>query len=872
MNCDKLFPEDNEGPIISFLKPLNFEIVNESVKVLPISPNFDVAKVEIEIGRVDPISISNDSLIVLFENKINFDNYIQIIENSVIGSDGNGKPLLYYWDTTTKNQDECCYDYPDSSIWFMNLIAYDSNNNKTVSDGIFLMVDNSFSSPELININSITLNEDGAFIIDWERTLDEDFYSYILTKSSNFDMIEKDTIAQLFSIDNTSYIDSSINPLSIQYYEITVIDTFGYSTKSEVFSSSLDQYPLPISIDTILYNYEEMTILWDFITDTDLKEITVLISSSDSKFPDLDDKDTLFKTNSFSINSYTIQDSSNFNPTIENWFWIMSIDTFSQVTIGPGFSNKRNLSPLQSNINNINYDPIVGQFVLEWEPNLEEDFLSYILLESIAPNMENSNIIINIDNYNTTEYFIQNIDFGEVRYYQILVQDGWNQQTYSNIYEGNSSYFFNEKYNLYQTNDNLYSILNLCNDGVDKCRYLIAGSSTPNGDTRPDVWVSIVDTLGLMYINNDVNEFDTPRDSYFDLMYSYNNPGEIDQINSVIETSDNNFLINTTIGSFSSTSYDPKLIKLDASNLSVLWELNLCLVDEYIDCGTNKNYSKSLKELDNSNFILTGYTLENNSPDNLWIMKTDNNGMLLSSFHRKAEAFVDQPPPNGIYDENEIFTDLNGDGVWNGYFEDTRSYDIIQDGDDFIVIGSIEINNEKDIFISKYNNSLNLLLWEKIWSNPGNDEAYSIVKDIDGYIITGYKTNDISGDKDIVILKIQGNGENLYEIDFPLNGLQDEVANKIISTSDNSFVLIGYTTSYGNGNKDIFVVKFRESLIEWNQTYGCLFDDIGYDIKETFEGNNGGYIIGGKIYNTDSDAILIKTNHRGETNQIICDD
>ena len=28
MNCDKLFPEDNDGPIISILKPLNFEKVN----------------------------------------------------------------------------------------------------------------------------------------------------------------------------------------------------------------------------------------------------------------------------------------------------------------------------------------------------------------------------------------------------------------------------------------------------------------------------------------------------------------------------------------------------------------------------------------------------------------------------------------------------------------------------------------------------------------------------------------------------------------------------------------------------------------------------------------------------------------------------
>ena len=34
-------------------------------------------------------------------------------------------------------------------------------------------------------------------------------------------------------------------------------------------------------------------------------------------------------------------------------------------------------------------------------------------------------------------------------------------------------------------------------------------------------------------------------------------------------------------------------------------------------------------------------------------------------------------------------------------------------GDEFIVVGYIELNNEKDIFISKYNSALNELIWER---------------------------------------------------------------------------------------------------------------------------------------------------------------
>ena len=210
MNCDKLFPEDNDGPIISILKPLNFEKVNESVKILPLSPNYDIPKVEIELSRVEPISISLDSLIFLFENELNFDEYVNIYDSEIIGSDNDGKPLIYFWDTTTKLQDVCCEDYPDSSIWFMRARGYDSSNNKTDSDGIYLMVDNSISNPHLININSILLNENGAFIINWDKSEESDFYSYILTKSMSSEMLEIDTIHQSFNIDSTSYLDSFI--------------------------------------------------------------------------------------------------------------------------------------------------------------------------------------------------------------------------------------------------------------------------------------------------------------------------------------------------------------------------------------------------------------------------------------------------------------------------------------------------------------------------------------------------------------------------------------------------------------------------------------------------------------------------------------
>ena len=857
MNCDKLFPEDNEGPIISILKPLNFEKVNESVKILPLSPNYDIPKVDIEISRVQPISISNDSLIFLFDNELSIEEHIFLLDKQILGTDNDGKPLILYWNTTTKINDICCSDFPDSSIWFLNAKAYDSNNNKTYSDGIFIMVDNSISNPQPLVINSIILNENGNFQISWDRSNEIDFLSYYLTKSLTSEMLEKDTIYKTFNIDSTSYIDSLVNPLMYQYYAVTVLDTFGYSTESSIYSSSLDQPPNPIEIQQITYDIDSMTVIWKKSSDNDLKEIKLLHALSESS-----NKDTILTSSILNDTTYSI---SNFDPTIENWFWVMATDTFYQSSIGPGLTNEINLPPLKVNIGMISYVPSsnLGSFDISWDINSEEDFISYTLLESLDIDMINSTIMIVINDSLNSNYLIPNIDFGEIRYYQLIIEDAWGQKTYSDIYQGNSNYYFNEKYDLYETNDNLYSVLNQCNNFEDQCKYIIAGSSTPSGDTKPDIWVSIVDSLGFMDFNND-------------LMYSYTNSGEIDQINSVSESSDNNIIINATIGNYSSTAYDPKLIKLSSLDLSLLWEMNICEMDNNIVCSSDKNYSKSLIELDNDNLLITGYTKSNSDPDNLWMIQTDNNGFLINSFHRKTEYFEDSPPENDLccdsQSELDSWLDSNGDGIWNSYNNDTRGFDIIQDGNDFISVGSIKLNNEKNIFISKYSSSLDTLLWEITWENPGDDEAYSIQKDNDKYIIGGYKTGN---NKDIVILSINSDGSNLYEVDFQPDGGNsgDDVANKIIRTSDDYFILVGYTSSFGSGNKDIYISKFNNSFIEWENTFGCELDDIGNDIKETYEGSKGGFVISGKISNNiSSDAWIIKVNHDGETNQIICDD
>ena len=62
---------------------------------------------------------------------------------------------------------------------------------------------------------------------------------------------------------------------------------------------------------------------------------------------------------------------------------------------------------------------------------------------------------------------------------------------------------------------------------------MISGTSIPTGDTRTDLWVAFVDSLGVLE----------------EQIYTYSNTGETDQITSVIKSYDDNFILKTSGGS-----------------------------------------------------------------------------------------------------------------------------------------------------------------------------------------------------------------------------------------------------------------------------------------------------------------------------------
>ena len=214
-----------------------------------------------------------------------------------------------------------------------------------------------------------------------------------------------------------------------------------------------------------------------------------------------------------------------------------------------------------------------------------------------------------------------------------------------------------------------------------------------------------------------------------------------------------------------------------------------------------------------------------------------------------------------------IRTDENGDELWNytyGGQSSDAAVSVIQTSDgDFVMAGYSYTYSYggKDVWVVKTDENGNEL-WNDHYGGIGNDQGMSMVESTDGgYVIAGYTSSFGSGGTDMWLVKIDINGG--YEWDQCFGGNDDDWAGSIDLTLEGGYIISGDTKSYGNGGYDVWVIKTDNNGIEeWNQVFGdgnC--HETGYCIKQT---SDRGYIISGTKFIVNHDnALFIKTDING---------
>ncbi|TAL67075.1 MAG: T9SS type A sorting domain-containing protein [Bacteroidetes bacterium] len=380
-----------------------------------------------------------------------------------------------------------------------------------------------------------------------------------------------------------------------------------------------------------------------------------------------------------------------------------------------------------------------------------------------------------------------------------------------------------------------------------------------------------------------------------------------DNATSIQKTSDGGYIVggyttsNNGDVSGNHGNTDIWVVKLN-SNRVIQWQK--CLGgsgNEYVESD------KSILETSDGGYILAGRTYSNNGDvsgnhggQDYWIVKLNSSGVIqwqkclggtgneeLYSIQINSDngyivaglAFSNDGDVSGNHGLADYWVvKLNSSGVilWQkslgGTGSDQGNYINNTSDGGFIVAGQTASNDGDvsgkhggyDYWIVKLNSSGNIL-WQKCLGG-NNEEWYpSVLESSDGgFIITGYTTSndgDVSGNhgqNDYWVVKLNSSGSIQWQ--KCLGGSYDDYAESIIQTSDEGYIIVGYTYSndgdvsgnHGGGKYDAWVVKINNSdVIQWQKCLGGSDYDGIYSIKETI---NDEYILAGWTYSNDGDV------------------
>ncbi|MRI00998.1 hypothetical protein GH721_10705 [Kriegella sp. EG-1] len=398
-----------------------------------------------------------------------------------------------------------------------------------------------------------------------------------------------------------------------------------------------------------------------------------------------------------------------------------------------------------------------------------------------------------------------------------------------------------------------------------------------------------------------------------------------DTIRSIIKTNDGGYAIlgstNSVDGEITdktNSAVDYWLLKLNEQG-KIQWSKTYG--------GSGEDIGQSILQTSDGGYALTGYAQSadgdgsnNEGYHDNWIIRLDNQGAILweKSFgfsgHDHSYDIIETEDgglffagflditaarEDGFAEKGEFLTrhgvgefwgtklDIDGNVEWRKYFGGTnndRAYGVVNSLDGGFVMAGFTESTDYDVSINRGSYDFWVVkvdrdgnfVWERAFGGTGIDRAYDIINTSDGgYAITGHTLSDDldvtknNGESDIWLIKIDGNGQLLWENSFGGSGF--ELAEELCETNDGGLMIIGNSKSVdgdlvkNHGENDIWVIRTdSKGQLEWQKTFGGSDLDYGYDI---IENKDGSIMVVGEILSQDfpgiinkgaTDAVLIK--------------
>ncbi|NOX86614.1 MAG: T9SS type A sorting domain-containing protein [Chlorobi bacterium] len=301
--------------------------------------------------------------------------------------------------------------------------------------------------------------------------------------------------------------------------------------------------------------------------------------------------------------------------------------------------------------------------------------------------------------------------------------------------------------------------------------------------------------------------------------------------------------------------------------------------------GVNNDEGAVVRQTSDGGFIVSGVTdLLGNNVYNLWLIKTDAAGNEeWSKTYDLNAGDVRQTPDNGYivatskfkpasgdYDVVLMKTNSTGDTLWTktygGSGDEGASRVLLTADGGYAITGTTRSfgAGNTDFMLIK-TNSTGEMLWMETYGGSYNDLCFEGQETADGgFILAGYKQMDAFENADFYLVKTDAGGNEQWNKNF--GGDQDDLAYSVAQTSDDGYILTGYTRSFGSGFYSLYLVKTDESGDSvWTKVYGGDVSDFGMSVIQTPEDD---FAISGLTQSYSEDGVpdiwLLKTDVYGD--------
>ena len=342
---------------------------------------------------------------------------------------------------------------------------------------------------------------------------------------------------------------------------------------------------------------------------------------------------------------------------------------------------------------------------------------------------------------------------------------------------------------------------------------------------------------------------------------------KMDIAKSVFQTADGGFVFGGIMSSYMTTyeigKSDFWLIKTDSKG-NELWNKS------YDGLGSEELRTALLTS--DGGYVLTGTTsVDMSSENNILLIKTDADGKqewseIFGGYTHEQPYSVLQTSDGGYiilgdrmiygtrygretqwYDPLLIKTDSKGNEEWNKVY-DTGKYaqpSSIQEtiNNEYVIAGTLSGGNVKGNFwLMKVDSSGNKQ-WDKTFERTGYYDRVCSMQQTsdDGYILVGSTSIYQLSTRNLLLVKMDSKGNEQWN--KIIGGSMSDDGRYVLQTSDEGYIIVGQTESYGLGDKDAWVIRTDSNGTEmWNKTFGGNGSDSVSYIQQTLD---GGYIISG---------------------------